>query len=470
MLKSRTIMSTLTDPDDAPGFEAVDRRCSLGGTCRCSPALLSPTACSGRGLVAEVEERGGIDALSSMTMNDVEIGDEDRPEPEAWWIIRAKSVAVAMFVVLSASAAGVAFGQRNRATPADTENVKAFRLKSKLLSEFFGRDIYHEAGVVLPPDHDASQPTPICYNVHGFGGSHRVAWRAGRTLVRQMASGDYPRMIYVYLNAHMPMAHHVFADSVNCGPWGTAFEEELAPGIEAKFGGPGTAAGRFVTGHSSGGWASLWMQITHPDFLGGVWSTAPDSVDFRDFTGIDVYKDANAFTGADGSENQLMRRGERWVRSIRQFVTAEFARKPFGGQFSSFDAVFSPKGDDGRPMPLFDKETGVIDSFVAKSWEKYDMTLVMQRNWKTLGPKLAGKINVFMGTLDTFRLEGALKLFDRDVKKLGSDATIVFAEGRDHGSLFRPHPKLWPDGMMTRIHREMRAKWDKGAKASSPRN
>ena len=71
-----------------------------------------------------------------------------------------------------------------------------------------------------------------------------------------------------------------------------------------------------------------------------------------------------------------------------------------------------------------------------------------------------GKINVYIGTLDTFRLEGAMKLVAADLKQLGSDATIVFAEGRDHSSVAAPHPDHWPDGMMARVHKEMRARFD----------
>ena len=37
----------------------------------------------------------------------------------------------------------------------------------------------------------------------------------------------------------------------------------------------GVPKGRFVTGHSSGGWTSLWLQITYADFFGGCWATAP---------------------------------------------------------------------------------------------------------------------------------------------------------------------------------------------------
>ena len=96
-------------------------------------------------------------------------------------------------------------------------------------------------------------------------------------------------MIHVMLDPSCRTGHHVFADSANNGPFGRALVEELIPHIEARFRGLGKPAGRFLTGHSSGGWSSLWLQTTYPDFFGGTWSTAPDPVDFRDFQKINLY-------------------------------------------------------------------------------------------------------------------------------------------------------------------------------------
>lgn len=41
--------------------------------------------------------------------------------------------------------------------------------------------------------------------------------------------------------------------------------------------------------------------------------------------------------------------------------------------------MFSPRGDDGRPRPLFDRTTGVIDREITKAWEAYDIRLVLER-------------------------------------------------------------------------------------------
>lgn len=345
-----------------------------------------------------------------------------------------------------------------RAPPPDTEHVRHFRLQSELLTKFWGRPMFVEAGVVVPP-HTTGEKLPVCYSIHGFGGSYRSAWRRGPPLVAEMEAGG-PRLIHVFLQAHFPLGHHVFADSVNNGPWGRALTEEFIPALERAFPADGTPRGRFLTGHSSGGWSSLWLQYAYPKFFGGVWSTAPDSVDFRDFTGIDVYTFENAFRDPKGAPIPLVRRNGEWAMTIEEFVRREFARRDHGGQFASFNAVFSPRGDDGRPMRLFDIETGVIDRAVAESWKPYDIALQLRTRWDELRPDLAGKIHVFMGTQDTFRLEGALRLMQQDLEKIGAEVTILFAEGRDHGSLLQPHPELWPDGLLARIHREMRARYD----------
>ena len=339
-------------------------------------------------------------------------------------------------------------------TPEDTELTRHFALRSDLLSSFWGRDMHVEAGVVLPPDVQPDEKLPVVYRIHGFGGSHRSAWRSERRLAAAVEDGSAPRMIHVYLNAQFPLGHHEFADSVNNGPWGAALTTEFIPALEREFPAFGEPEGRFLTGHSSGGWSSLWLQVTYPDFFNGTWSTAPDSIDFRDFTGIDIYSFENAYVDPAGEEIMLMRRGPTFIRSIRQYVERELSRREYGGQFASFNAVFSPRAEDGRPMKLFDPETGVIDRFVAESWKRYDIGLILREQGE-LRERLAGKLHVFCGELDTFRLEGACRLVKADLETLGSDAEVVLVPERDHGSLFAPHPELWPDGLYARIHREM---------------
>jgi hypothetical protein len=53
----------------------------------------------------------------------------------------------------------------------------------------------------------------------------------------------------------------------------------------------------------------------------------------------------------------------------------------------------------------------------------------------TLGPKLAGKLHVYMGELDTFYLEGATRLLQTSLRELGSDAKVELYPNRDHRTI-----------------------------------
>ena len=108
-----------------------------------------------------------------------------------------------------------------------------------------------------------------------------------------------------------------------------------------------------------------------------------------------------------------------------------------GGQLASFEAVFSPRGTDGQPVRLWDRKSGAIRTEVAKDWEKYDIRLVLERNWSKLGPKLKGKLHVYMGEVDTFYLEGATRLLKESQTALGSDAVVELFPGKDHGLIDR---------------------------------
>src|SRR5262249_45490533 len=102
------------------------------------------------------------------------------------------------------------------------------------------------------------------------------------------------------------------ADSANNGPCGRALTDELIPYVEKTFRAIGQPGARFVTGHSSGGWSSLWLQVTYPDFFGGVWSTSPDPVDFHDFQRINIYNPGeNCFRNDAGAQRPLGRRGDK---------------------------------------------------------------------------------------------------------------------------------------------------------------
>jgi S-formylglutathione hydrolase FrmB len=312
-----------------------------------------------------------------------------------------------------------------------------------------------QASVVLPMSYkkeDKKTRYPVVYSVHGYGGSNIKSLRGVESLRKEMAEGKRPEMIYVFLNAKCPLGHHVFADSVNNGPWGTALTKDLIPFLEKEFHMDARPSGRFLTGHSSGGWTTLWLQVAYPDFFGGTWPTSPDPVDFHNFTGPDLTRDppANAYTDASGKPYGLVRINGKDVMTLEQYAKQERVLGYYGGQFASFEAVFSPKGDDGQPMPLFDRETGRIDPLVQRAWEKFDISRILDLNWKTLGPKLKGKLHITVGTADTFHLDEPVRLLEAKLRSLGSDAKFQYLPGKTHFDLYK-------DGLGLQIANEMYA-------------
>jgi len=317
----------------------------------------------------------------------------------------------------------------------ETGRLKLAELKSDLLSKFHGRDITMRAAVILPEGYDPASPRkyPALYWINGFGGDHHSAPMIARMFGR---TGLEKHIVRVVLDPLCFGGHHVFADSDNNGPRGTALVREFIPHLEKTFNLVAAPTARFLSGHSSGGWSSLWLQVTYPEFFGGVWSIAPDPVDFHDFQRINLYGDPppSMYVNEHGERRPLARMGENVIQWYEPFAKMETVYGE-GGQLRSFEWVFSRKGRDGLPEPLYDRVTGAVNADVARSWKRYDIRGVLEENWTQLAPKLKGKLNVFMGDLDTFYLEGATKRLQASQEKLGSDAVIEVVPGRDHGSI-----------------------------------
>lgn len=314
------------------------------------------------------------------------------------------------------------------------EGVRELTMRSELLSKFHGRDIIMRAAAVLPKN--TAEQGPALYHIPGFGGSHFGAMQTARMYG---GTDENNTVTNIVLDPSCYGGHHVFADSANNGPVGEALITEFIPYIEKELGLISQPWARGVTGHSSGGWSSLWLMITYPEFFGGVWSTSPDPVDFRDFQRINLYETgANMYVDENGDTRPLARRtqGEEDQVMIEypNFAKMEWVAGD-GGQLGSFEWVFSPRGADGKPKRLFDRETGAVNHDVAMTWTKYDIRKILEDNWKTLGPKLKGKLHVHMGDVDTFYLDGAVRLLKKSLEGLGSDAVVEMHPGKDHGTI-----------------------------------
>jgi S-formylglutathione hydrolase FrmB len=314
--------------------------------------------------------------------------------------------------------------------------VKEVVRQSELLSEFHGRDIDEMAAVVLPADYydRPAKRYPVIYVVPGFGGSHLHNARRYANSPPEVGAGEI-EFIRVLLSGQCKWGHHVYADSATNGPRGAALITEMIPHIDRTYRTIAASTARFVTGHSSGGWSSLWLQVTYPDTFGGLWSTAPDPIDLRDFQQIDVYHNPplSLFFDEQGDRRPLARRGTTPIQWFQPFSRMEDVLGR-GGQLRSFEAVFSPLDDRGLPAKLWDRQTGRLDPRVAKAWQKYDIRLILKKRWSTLKCKLRGKLHITAGEFDTFYLEGAVEKTAATLRALGGDAKIEIVPGADHGS------------------------------------
>lgn len=334
----------------------------------------------------------------------------------------------------------------------ETEIHKEVRITSKLLSDFYGRPIEMEAAVILPPSYSENTQRfyPVVYTFPGFGGFHdHIAmgeWNQTRYGMNELGMDK----IFVFLDHDCPLGYHCFADSENNGPRGQAFITEFLPYIEKHYRVIPEADGRLLTGQSSGAWASLWLQVVYPDYFGGAWPVSPDPVDFRNFLGVDLYDpEDNVFFEKDDVLRPLIVKGGDTVYTWKDISRKELITGP-GGWMNTFEGVFSPKGVDGNPVQMWNRDTGEINRDVVEFWKRYDIRLIVEENWETLGPKLEEKIFIYVADDDDAGLDDSIRLFQKSMKELGSDAFIEILESGGHGD------GVWKQ-IIAEVHEQMDA-------------
>lgn len=329
----------------------------------------------------------------------------------------------------------------------DTHFVKHVRMRSKLLSEFWGEDIYLGAHVLLPKGFDEHPEARFPLMVfHGhfpddFGGFRttppdsetKPEYSArfdveGYNIIQQQEAydfyqtwngDDFPRFIAIEIQHPTPYYDDSYAvNSANQGPYGDALTYELIPYIEQQFRGIGAGWARFTYGGSTGGWEAMAVQVFYPEEYNGAFIACPDPIDFRAYLTTNIYEDSNAYW-YDSQFQKLPRPAHRdylgnvhasqYAYNRLEAVLGDKSRS--GQQYDIWEATYSPMGDDGYPVRLWDKESGEINHEVAEYWrENYDLRHILERDWLTLGPKLEGKLHIYVGDMDNYYLNNAVYL------------------------------------------------------------
>ena len=329
--------------------------------------------------------------------------------------------------------------------PPDEEYLRFVKIRSDLLTQFHGRPIYVRAGVILPPgfEQEPERRYPLRVHIGGYGSRYtRVGsmMRPGSPFRDAWLAADAPRMVLLHLDGAGPNGDPYQVNSANNGPYGDAVTQELIPYVEREFRGIGEPHARVLDGGSTGGWVSLALQIFYPDFFNGAWASCPDGVDFSALQLVDIYSGDSAYVDEQGHELPSARNRNGRVRfTMRHEVQMENVLgrgdswTMSGRQWGAWNAAYGPRGQDGRPVPLWDPETGVIDRSVTRHWEPYDLRLVLEQHWDELAPKLRGKLNIWVGEMDDYYLNNAVHLLDEFLQtKPSIDARIAFGPDRGH--------------------------------------
>jgi hypothetical protein len=366
--------------------------------------------------------------------------------------------------------------------PKDTRYIKHITIVSERLSKFWGRPVTIGANVLLPEGWDthpeAHYPLVIDhghfpYTFSGFRPDppdttapceysarfrldcyNRIQEQLAHQFYRDWTGPGFPRVLLIEVRHPTPFYDDSYAvNSANNGPYGDAIMYELIPEVEKRFRGIGQGWARFTYGGSTGGWEAMAVQMFYPDEFNGAWIACPDPIDFRAYTVVDLYRDRNAYY-LDSRWKRTPRPAQRnWLgqvsvtleeTNLRELALGTRGRS--GDQWDIWQAVYSPVGADGYPKPIWDKLTGVIDQDVAAYWrEHYDLSHILRRDWKTLGPKLRGKLKIYVGDMDNYYLNNAVYLVEDFLKSVTdppADAEVDYGDRAEHcwnGDQTRPN-------------------------------
>jgi hypothetical protein len=348
----------------------------------------------------------------------------------------------------------------------ETKYVKYVRIRSERLSKFWGRDMHLGAWVLLPWGFDEHPDAryPLVVN-HGHFPSSLGGWREappdttlapdfserfnlrGYNRIQQehawqfykdWTGKGFPRVLLIEIQHPTPFYDDSYAvNSANNGPYGDAIQRELIPEIERRFRGIGQGWARFTFGGSTGGWEAMAVQMFYPDEYNGAWVACPDPIDFRAYTVVNIYEDTNAYY-ATGRWKRTPRPGQRNYlghvsTTLEQANHRELAlgtNSRSGDQWDVWQSVYSPVGADGYPKPIWNKLTGTIDRSVAEHWrEHYDLSHILRRDWRTLGPKLHGKLRIYVGDMDNYYLNNAVYLVEDFLRTADPPAGAVVDYG-----------------------------------------
>lgn len=360
---------------------------------------------------------------------------------------------------------GTEIGGCNQGNYEDTELLKYVKIRSEALSNFWNRDMYVGANVLLPSGYNANDTRtryPVIYSQGHWPadvGAFRyptdnfsAGWDQG-IIPGENGQPDRPapKMIMVQFRHEAPFYDDSYAvNTANLGPYGDAINDELIPYLESQFNIIAEPYARVQVGGSTGGWESIASLIFRPDLFGVCFSSYPDSLDFHKHQAIPLYTNKNAYLYANGSA----------IPSIREFddngtqvILASVAQEnhwelTFGtasrsfNQWDIWNAVFGVQGLNGYPLEPWNKVTGEIYPGAVEYWKHMDLSAYIVSNWnnsRNLGTVLADRIYIYVGTWDDYFLNEGVIEFQKRTDAVGGRgwANVTILADQPHGGNYQ---------------------------------
>src|ERR1700683_173998 len=297
----------------------------------------------------------------------------DRGEGQHWNIAPGNLYSTPRKVTVSASSGTIAVVLDQEippiTPPQDTKYIRHLKIRSELLTRFWGRPMYLSANVLVPEGFDTHPEVhyPVIISEDHFNadfagfrteppdpnlkpdyserfhisGYNRIQQQEAYKFYQQWTSPGFPRVLIAEINHANPYYDDSYAvNSANLGPYGDAIETELIPAIEKQFRGIGQGWARFAYGGSTGGWESMAVQMFYPDHYNGAFIACPDPVDFRAFVTANLYQDKNAYY-MQGAHADIPQPGMRdylgrtliTMQGVNQYELALGSRGRSGEQF-----------------------------------------------------------------------------------------------------------------------------------------
>jgi hypothetical protein len=316
--------------------------------------------------------------------------------------------------------------------PRDKDYIRYVKIRSELLSQFYGEDIHLRAAVLLPHQYvqgaakASAARFPVLFNIGGLNSRYTRAERLWNDddFRGYWTGDDAAPVVMVFLDGLSPWGDSYQVNSAISGPYADANFKELFPYLAANFPIRNQNDARFLHGCSTGGWVSLALQVFYPEYFAGSWPFSPDSPSFGAFQIIDLYEDDNAFVNEFGMQRPSMRTtdGEPMFGvgdeiALERVLGAGDNWLYSGQQWASWNAVYGQPDEDGAPIPAWD-DNGTIDTDAVASWKSWDIERYLAANWNAISAALNGKLHITMGDMDNFYLNVGLRRLEASMAEL----------------------------------------------------